>query len=121
MRQIQIQPRVVAIIALAALLLNAALVLGAQSGPVLDQSYAGAVTVSGKVAPGNGSVSIYDISNTPRTELGVSQSVDKDGNFAATVNPALISGHRIVVVDGKGATSEAMVVRSRPDGPAGPP
>ena len=77
--------------------------------------------MSGKVAPGNGSVSIYDISNDPRTELGVSQSVDKDGNFAATVNPALVSCHRIVVVDAKGATSAAMVVRSRLDGPARPP
>jgi hypothetical protein len=103
------------------LLLTSTLVLSAQSPPVLDHGYTGAVTVSGKVAPGDGSVSIYDISNNPRTELGVSQSVDKDGNFAVTVNPALVSGHRIVVVDAKGATSEAMVVRSRPDGPAGPP
>ena len=115
------QPRVLAFLALAALLLTATLVLGAQSKPVLDQGYAGAVTVSGKVATGNGSVSIYDISNTPRTELGESQSVDKDGNFAVTIKPALISGHKIVAVDEKGATSEEMVVAPRPSGPAGPP
>src|ERR1043166_1177853 len=99
-----IQKGIPASLALAALLLTATLVLAAQSTPVLDQGYAGAVTVSGKVAPGNEPVSIYDISYTPRTELGVSRSVDKDGNFAATVNPALISGHRIVVVDAEGVT-----------------
>jgi hypothetical protein len=108
-------------LAIAALFLIATLIVDAQAAPVLDQGYVGAVTVSGRVAPGNGSVSIYDISNTPRTELGVSQSVDKDGNFAVTVKPALISGHKIVVVDEKGATSEEMVVATRPSGPAGPP
>lgn len=108
-------------LALAALLLTPTLVLGAQSDPGLDQAYAGAVIVSGKVAPGNNSVSIYDVSNTPRIELGVSESVDKDGNFAVSIKPALISGHKIVAVDAKGAISEEMVVVSRPSGPAGPP
>jgi len=115
-----IRKQVLAILALSALLLTAALVPGAQSAPFLDQGYAGAVTVSGKIAPGNGPVSIYDNSNTPRTQLGLSQSVDKDGNFAATVNPALIIGHKIVAVDAKGATSREMVVASQPSGPAGP-
>lgn len=114
------QQRILTALAVAALILTGTLVLGAQSAPVLDQGYAGAVTVSGRVAPGNGSVSIYDVSDTPRIELGVSESVDKDGNFAATVNPALVAGHRIVVVDAQGATSEAMVVLPRPIGPAGP-
>jgi hypothetical protein len=118
---IEVRKSIVSSLALVALLLSAGLVLGAQSKLVLDQGYAGAVTVSGKVAPGNGSVSIYDVSNTPRTELGVSESVDKNGNFAVTVKPALISGHKIVAEDAKGAISEEMVVISRPSGPAGPP
>jgi len=117
---VDVRKSLVASLVLAALLLSAALVLGAQSAPLLDQGYAGAVIVSGKVAPGNGSVSIYDNSTTPRTELGLSQSIDQDGNFAATVKPALILGHKIVAVDEKGATSAEMVVASRPSSPAGP-
>src|SRR5262245_40051362 len=91
---------------LAALSVLAPVVLGRQlNPPVLDQAYAGAVTVSGKITPGDGPVSIYDVSTAPRIALGVSESIDKDGNFAVAVKPALISSHKIVAVDAKGNTS----------------
>lgn len=92
--------------------------LFAQSSPMLKQGYAGAAMVSGKASPGQAQVTIYDISYPSRTALGTSKSIDGKGNFAVAVNPPLIVGHSIVVVDQTGTTSPAMVVAARPSSPA---
>jgi hypothetical protein len=110
----------VALPALAAFLVLAAPILIARAGPVLDQGYAGTVTVSGNGASTNGPVTIYDISYPASVKLGESQSIDAYGNFAVTVEPSLILGHRIVAVDASGARSAAMDVVAPPSGPAGP-
>jgi len=94
------------------------LFLLAQNAPVLDQGYAGAAMVSGKVSPGQGTVTIYDTSNQARIFLGTSQSIDSSGKFAVAINSPLILGHSIVVVDQNGATSPAMVVAARPSSPS---
>ena len=98
----------------------ATVILYAQSPPVLSQPYAGAVIVSGTVAPGRSPVSIYDNSYPVQTKLGMSQSVDGSGNFAVSIKVPLILGHQIVAVDGSGASSAPMVVAPLPQGPAGP-
>jgi hypothetical protein len=101
------------LLALAVMCTAAALLVFAQGTPQLDQGYAGAAMVSGRASPGQAPVTIYDTSSATRTILGSSQSIDGAGNFAASVNPPLILGHRIVVVDHSGATSPAMVVDAR--------
>src|SRR2546425_3562438 len=113
-----IKRKFVAPLALAVLSSIATLVLVAQSAPALDQGYTGAVTVSGRVAPGSGPVTIYDISYPVQTKLGISQAIDRDGNFAASIKPPLILGHQIVAVDTNGTTSDAMIVADLPDSPA---
>ena len=115
-----IQKRNARFLVLVAFSLVMTLILVAQSTPVLNQGYAGAVAVSGKVIPGNGPVSIYDISYPARTKLGTSQSVDGSGNFAATVKPPLVLNHQIVAVDVNGATSQPMVVAAPPSSPSRP-
>jgi len=94
------------------------LLLFAQDTPVLDQGYAGATMVSGKVSPRQTPLTIYDTSYPSRKALGTSQSIDGRGNFAASINPPLILGHHIVVVDSTGTTSPAMVVAARPSSPS---
>jgi hypothetical protein len=89
----------------------------AQSEPLLDQTYAGSTMVSGKVAPGQTSLTIYDISYKERVALGTSRSIDKNGNFAVSVSPRLILGHSIVAVDQSGATSQEMVIAVPPSSP----
>ena len=95
-------------------ILPVAALLAAQDAPVLDQGYKGAAMVSGRVTPGQGSVTIYDASHSPRIKLGTSQSIDGKGNFAAMVQRPLILGHKIIAVCGTGATSSAMIVAARP-------
>lgn len=102
------------------LLVFTALVLSADSTPILDQGYDGAVAVSGRIAPGSGPVSIFDLSYPARTQLGTSSSIDANGNFAANVNPPLIANHQIVAVDANGSTSQAMIVSARPSSPVRP-
>ena len=101
-------------VAALAIVSPATLLLFAQSAPTLDQPYIGAVMVSGKATPGQAPVVIYDTTNSTRSALGSSQSVDKMGNFAAMLNAPLIAGHSLVVVDRSGATSAVMVVTKRP-------
>ena len=101
-------------LALAALVFAAAQVLFAQALPLLDPAYAGSVTVSGHVNPGGGAVTIYDISYPTQTKLGGSASIDKHGNFAVTVKPALILGHRIVAVQGKNSAGPALLITAPP-------
>ncbi len=112
--------KILKLLVLAVILPAATLFLLAQNAPVLDQGYAGAAMVSGKVTPGQGPVTIYDTSYPARTKLGTSQSIDGKGNFAAAVQPSLILGHQIVAVDGTGASSPAMVVAARPSSPTRP-
>jgi len=106
---------------LLAALFTLVLALFAQSLPSLGACYAGAVALSGKIAPGAGPVAIYDISYPAKTKLGESQSVDAQGNFAVSIKPPLVAGHQIVVVDAKGATSVPTVVTKRPANPAAGP
>lgn len=106
--------------AVMSLLICAAEVLYANSAPNLNQAYVGAVIVSGSIAPRSGPVTIFDLSFPARTQIGVSNSIDTNGNFAASVNPPLIANHQIVAVDANGATSQVMVVAARPSSPAGP-
>lgn len=110
----------VIVLALAACVLTITQVLVAQSTAIVHQGYAGAAIVAGKVAPGRQQVTIYDLSYPARTKLGVSESVDKQGNFAVTVKPPLLINHRIIAVDENGATSPAMTVAAPPRSPAGP-
>ena len=107
-------------VCLLAALAGAVALLVAQSLPVLSPAFTGAATVSGKVAPGAGPVTIYDLSYPAKTQLGSSQSVDGSGNFAVSVKPPLIVGHQIVAVDATGSTSVPVVVAKPPAGPAGP-
>jgi hypothetical protein len=111
--------RFVASLAFVVLVFAAAQVLFAQAVPLLDPAYAGSVTVSGHVNPSGGPVIIYDISYPTQTKLGGSGSIDRRGNFAVTVKPALILGHRIVAVQGKGSTGPAMLVTAPPLSPTG--
>jgi hypothetical protein len=105
---------------LLAALFAAVFALIAQSLPSLGPCYAGAVVLSGKIAPGAGPVAIYDLSYPAQTKLGSSQSVDANGNFAVSVKPPLILGHHIVAVDANGVTSVPTVVTNQPANPAGP-
>ena len=93
----------------------------AQSGTRLDPAFAGDVGVIGKVAPGQQEVSIYDLSYPVATKLGSSTSIDRDGNFAVIIKPALILGHQIAAIDKNGRKSNIVVVIAHPSGPAGPP
>ncbi len=99
---------------LAGLVFASVQVLLAQAPPVLDPAFAGSVTVSGHVTPGAGPVTIYDISYPTQTKLGGSAWIDKRGAFAATVKPALILGHRIVAVQGKGSPGPVLVITAPP-------
>lgn len=107
-------------LALTALLILLALFLYADATPVLNQGYVGAVTVAGTVAPGNGPVSIFDLSYPTRTQIGASNSIDANGNFAAAVNPPLILNHNLIAVDAHGVASQVMIVATRPSSPVGP-
>ena len=102
------------LIACSFVLSSATPLLFAQNTPAVDQAYTGATMVSGTANPGQAPVIVYDTTNSTRTALGTSQSVDKMGHFAAMVNAPLIVGHSIVVVDRSGAVSAAMVVVARP-------
>jgi len=92
----------------------------AQNPPALAPAYSGSVMVSGKVAPGAGPVSIFDLSYPAKTKLGDTHSVDANGNFAAVVKPALVAGHKIIAVDTHGTASAPVVVVNRPTSPARP-
>lgn len=105
--------RVVCLIAAAA-----AGFLTAQGVPFLSPAYAGSVTVSGKIAPGAGPVTIFDLSYPAKTEIGTGSSVDGAGNFAVSVKPALIEGHLLVVVDAHGNSSTPAAVVKAPPSPA---
>jgi hypothetical protein len=106
-----------ALLSLVVLVATTSLVDG-QSTPLLDQGYAGMAMVSGKVSPGQESVTVYDTSYSARMVLGRSKSMDGSGNFAASINPPLVLGHHIVVVDQSGASSPAMTVAPRPSSPS---
>jgi len=92
--------------------------LFAQATPVLDQGYAGSLMVSGRASPDRIPLTIYDASHQRRTALGVSKSIDREGNFAVAIAPALILSHTIIVVDSAGDSSPAMTVVARPSSPA---
>src|SRR5580692_3506370 len=98
------------LLCLPGVLLTVVFALLGQSLPSLGPCYAGAVALSGKVAPGAGPVAVYDISYPAKTKLGESQAVDAKGNFAVSIKPPLIAGHQIVAVDARGATSIPTVV-----------
>ena len=92
----------------------------APNAPALNQGFAGDRTVSGRAAPGSGPIKVYDVSTTPRTEVGQGEtSMDSTGNFAVSVDPPLVLGHRIVAVDKQGRSSAPMIVADT--GPAAGP
>ena len=94
--------------------------LWAQSPPHLNPVFSGAVTITGRVGHGVQEVAIYDLSFPVETKLGTSKSIDRYGNFAAMVKPALVKGHQIVAIDENGARSNVVIVGALPAGPAGP-
>lgn len=116
-----IRGRLVVSLALATLVFSATQILYAQAVPLLDPAYAGSVAISGHVNPGGGPVTVYDISYPARTKLGGSASIDKRGNFAVTVKPALILGHRIIAVQGKNSAGQAMLITAPPRSGTGRP
>jgi len=105
------------LLAYTAIVLFSASILGAQSAPTLKPAFSGAIAVAGSVARGIHEVSVYDLSYPTEVKLGTSKSVDENGKFVVVVKPPLITGHRIVAVDGSGAKSEAIVVAAPPAGP----
>jgi len=91
-----------------------------QTMPVLNQGTHGDQTVSGRVAPDSGPLKIFDISYSTRTSIGHGKtSIDSAGNFAVSVKPPLVGGHKIIVEDNHGHTSAPMTVRGA--GPAAGP
>src|SRR5262245_54594297 len=107
--------------AIGTLLILAALILTAQTTvPVLEPAFKGSGSVTGRAAVSSGPIEVYDVTYTPRTLLGKSNSMDRDGNFAVAVNPELILDHKIVAVDRSGRTSTEVTVVAPPAAPAGP-
>jgi hypothetical protein len=118
MRKITVGFAAVLLLAVIGFVVSTALI--AQSAPILSPCNAGSVVVLGIVTPSGGPVSIYDLSYPAKTKLGTSKSIDAKGNFAASVKPPLVAGHRIVAVDSKGVNSNIVVVAPRPASPSIP-
>jgi cytochrome c peroxidase len=97
----------------------AGLLHGQTPAVVVDQPYAGDRNVTGQGVAGSAPLTGYEVSGTSRNYLGKSNSVDEQGYYAIAVNPVLINGWRIVVVDSQGRSSNIATVITK-SGPAGP-
>lgn len=88
------------------------------STPICNQPFAGDLSVAGKTVPGSAPITVFDIDSSFEvpTPLGSGVSMDVDGNFAVCVDPPLVEGHTIIVVDVQGRASQPMPVL-----PAGSP
>ena len=105
--------RIVLVATAAAVFVAIAMVCLAQApaAPVLNQGTAGDRTVAGQAAPGSDPIQIYDTSYPTRTPIGQGKtSMDSEGNFAVSVDPPLVLGHKIVAVDKHGRSSAPMTV-----------
>jgi hypothetical protein len=88
--------------------------------PGVDQPYGGDRNVTGQCVPNSGPLTVYDVSSGTKVYLGSSKSIDQQGYYAVAVNPPLVSGHQIVVVDSQGRSSATTSVGTKV-GPTGPP
>ena len=87
--------------------------------PGIDQPYGGDRNVTGQGVPNSAPLTVYDVSSGAKVYLGSSKSIDQYGYYAVAVNPPLVSGHKIVVVDSQGRSSPTTSVGTK-TGPAGP-
>jgi hypothetical protein len=82
------------------------------SAPSLNQGAANDRVVSGRAAPGSDPLKIYDITHSTRIPISQGQTtMDSEGNFAVSVDPPLVAGHRIVAVDKHGRSSAPITVQ----------
>src|SRR5689334_19751943 len=107
--------------ALAMCLVFAARETGAQTNtPILDQAYAGSLSISGKAAPKSGPIKIYDISYPTRAPISQGKtSMDDAGNFAMALKVPLAAGHQIVAEDKDKRVSAPIAVKP-PDSATAP-
>lgn len=102
------------------LLLGAAALLFAQiTAPGIDTPYGGDRNVTGQGVPNSGPLTVYDVSSGTKSFLGSSKSIDQQGYYAVAVNPPLVTGHKIVVVDSQSRSSPVTIIGTK-TGPAGP-
>ena len=99
-------------------LLIAAILFSQPTLPMVDQPYGGDRNVTGQCVPNSAPLSVYDVSSGTKVYLGSGKSIDQQGYFAVAVNPPLVSGMNIVVVDSQGRSSATTTV-TRKTGPAG--
>ncbi len=64
--------------------------------------------------PGSGPITIYGTSFTAPAPIGRAGTMDAAGNFAVSVDPALISGNTIVAEDAFDNQSAAVTVNDPP-------
>ena len=82
----------------------------AQAGVTISSAFAREITVDGRADPAAETLVIYDTSYEAEARIGEGQ-IARDGTFAAVVQPALISNHRLVAVDKAGRRSPVFVVQ----------
>ena len=105
--------RKISLVAAVALLSTWNAGLARAQDPVLDQTFAGSVVVTGLAQPGSGPITILNTSYTVPAPIGSGNSMDVDGNFAVILSPPPIEGNTIVARDAQGRESLAMTVLSR--------
>lgn len=103
-----------------ALLFVTTFLLSQPTVPRIDPPYGGDRNVTGQGIPNSGPLTVYDVSSGTKAYLGNSKSIDQRGYYAVAVNPPLVSGHKIVVVDSQGRSSSMTRVGTKTS-PTGPP
>src|SRR5438477_9434455 len=96
--------------------LSAALLVAQSSTPTLDPAYASELFVTGRASPDSGPVDVYDVSYPVKTKVG-GGPIESDGIFYASVKPALVEGHQLVVEDHSGRVSLSFFVQPPRTGP----
>jgi hypothetical protein len=106
-------------VCMATLLVITTILFSQPTVPGIDQPYGGDRNVTGQGVPNSGPLTVYDVSSGTKIYLGSGKSIDQQGYYAVAVNPPLVPGHKIVVVDSQGRSSVTTSVGTKL-GPAGP-
>jgi hypothetical protein len=93
--------------------------LGQTPQVVVDQAYGGDANVTGQGVPGSVPLTVFSMVGASRNFLGSSMSIDQQGYYAVAVNPVLVNGQQIIVVDSQGRSSAVVTVMAK-SGPAVP-